>query len=1539
MASERTVRFNFEVNAKTDDIAKLEKGLTALTKSLPPLSVDLDRARGDILALGQSNLQTTALINGQITALRELQTHVATTSPLYRRLGTDMGQLRGRLGELEASMKGTRTAAQELATALNSGIGGSSNKIEGQVAKLRNLMGDLKHNTQELANAYARLNQLETVNNRRSGRQAAIAGNSAVYSATMTSGYGGQDRLPGLPNSVNGLNQRLSELSEDLGNVNRGSQEYINIMREMETINTRLASSNNILSTSINQVARAQSAARRQQEAGIGNGFLNFSRNPTAITDQLADQAATARAIRRNQERVANSPMARQFAADIQAMNRTATLALPAGDTSLPAIRGGARSAFGGNANMEFLGGNRSDEQAAYATRVADRTSNLAQNLRQQNDELNQGFAQQAEIITKGKQRSAELMGITSAAAANNFVSRNAKTPLFGAIEGIGLSKITNQTQLMGQSYGEVATSIRAVTAVSDNSTNSLNQQRQAWQQLGDAVALTPRRLREVNGELQRIDRQLEKRQPRGNRLANFGQTAGAVAASGVFGGPEGLAGAAIGSIWGPVGALAGGTIGAQVGMFRQQIGASAEYSAQIDKLNIALRSVAGSAKEYEAAQLAINSVSVSLNIPILDATQAFTRLSASVKGAGGKISDAEVVFSGVTNAIKATGGSAEDAQSAILAMSQVFGKGKVSAEELQGQLGERLPGAVTLFAQATGRTLPQLSKDLQNGAVGLNDLMKFVIALNEKYGASSLKMAASSAEAGARMKVSLDGLSKSVGSIVAPIGAATQDVVARFADMATRSLRYIGLVKDGFSELGAAGRGKDLQQRATDAYGALGAGTTENSKRAGFNAANELVRTITPQKNVAGIKQNITAYQQAVNLYSKITADGLSDKQIQLLTDNSAKASQLLKAETVKLKELQKQAKPTKFEEPAGGSSDKETKTAAQIAAEQQQLRENDMQAQVRVADAVFQREIELDRKRYDLRKELIELERQTAEGGLFGVRREVQQAVNQLKSQLEGLDRRKFEARNEVRIAEQKLSSAVQVESITSKGTYKQGGYGPGGPNAYAPHFDIARADGKPYSRTALDQYVVVNGRPLSSGVTVKGGEYGASRDGGTRKHGAIDYAFAGNAELSLTNGAKWLKSNKGSYGDNTVFMDGKGEIYRIIHGSFNGQSSTKLPTGVAAQMSRSMKRSANVAIAGLGIPGTQDQAETQDNFDKQKIEYGTQFTQKLTQSVREQTQSLADNNAVQLMRNRLQLQGMRPELIDLEAQKTKLLIEQKAKIEQLDANRNEPGVDYAKTLTEINDSYAKQIELLREITDAQISFNDAARYQQDYRLGDGINEGAKKYVESIGTMHNATSQLAQTGIKGVEDAIFQLTTTGTANFGAFAASILQDTARMIIQQMILRTILQAVGAIGGGGGGGGGGGDMSSMLANQAPYLNANGNAYGANGIIPFANGGIFDSPTLFKFAKGGAMANGVLGEAGPEAIMPLRRGPDGQLGVAAGGGGGGTTNISIAVDASGTKAQGDQGKSGALARDLAAVVDQRLIYHKRPGGILA
>lgn len=59
------------------------------------------------------------------------------------------------------------------------------------------------------------------------------------------------------------------------------------------------------------------------------------------------------------------------------------------------------------------------------------------------------------------------------------------------------------------------------------------------------------------------------------------------------------------------------------------------------------------------------------------------------------------------------------------------------------------------------------------------------------------------------------------------------------------------------------------------------------------------------------------------------------------------------------------------------------------------------------------------------------------------------------------------------------------------------------------------------------------------------------------------------------------------------------------------------------------------------------------------------------------------------------------------------------------------------------------------------------------------------------------------------------------------------------------------------------------------------------FAKGGVVPFASGGVVSSPTYFPLGRG---STGLMGEAGPEAIMPLSRGADGRLGVAMQGGGG-------------------------------------------------
>ena len=108
------------------------------------------------------------------------------------------------------------------------------------------------------------------------------------------------------------------------------------------------------------------------------------------------------------------------------------------------------------------------------------------------------------------------------------------------------------------------------------------------------------------------------------------------------------------------------------------------------------------------------------------------------------------------------------------------------------------------------------------------------------------------------------------------------------------------------------------------------------------------------------------------------------------------------------------------------------------------------------------------------------------------------------------------------------------------------------------------------------------------------------------------------------------------------------------------------------------------------------------------------------------------------------------------------------------------------------------------------------------------------------------------------------------------------------------------------------------------------------FAKNKIVPYAMGGtIVRKPSIFPMANGGV---GLMAEAGyPEAIMPLKRGRDGKLGVIAQGGGVG--NIVVNVDASGSSVEANETQSSELGRMLGAVVQAELIKQKRPGGLLS
>ena len=246
----------------------------------------------------------------------------------------------------------------------------------------------------------------------------------------------------------------------------------------------------------------------------------------------------------------------------------------------------------------------------------------------------------------------------------------------------------------------------------------------------------------------------------------------------------------------------------------------------------------------------------------------------------------------------------------------------------------------------------------------------------------------------------------------------------------------------------------------------------------------------------------------------------------------------------------------------------------------------------------------------------------------------------------------------------------------------------------------------------------------------------------------------------------------------------------------------------------------------------------------------------------------------------------------------------------LEKLNAQVNLLQLDI---LAQTNPALAEHVDLLRQRAAA---LDEATKKQFGKQFSQSFEDGIKSMGDLAGNLGSSFAS----AFEGMANQLTEFVTTGKANFRDFAASVLKDISRMIIRYAIFNAVRGILNAF--------------NPAAAAAPLVQAaNGRVFAQNGIQPFARGGIVDRPTLFPFAKG----TGLMGEAGPEAIIPLKRGRDGKLGVA--GGGGGTTNVVVNVDASGSKVEGDQSQAKALGNVISAAVQSELVRQKRPGGLLA
>ena len=172
------------------------------------------------------------------------------------------------------------------------------------------------------------------------------------------------------------------------------------------------------------------------------------------------------------------------------------------------------------------------------------------------------------------------------------------------------------------------------------------------------------------------------------------------------------------------------------------------------------------------------------------------------------------------------------------------------------------------------------------------------------------------------------------------------------------------------------------------------------------------------------------------------------------------------------------------------------------------------------------------------------------------------------------------------------------------------------------------------------------------------------------------------------------------------------------------------------------------------------------------------------------------------------------------------------------------------------------------------------------------DNLNNKTDKYKITLDQVKDTLANQMTSAIEGLID--------GTKTLGQSLSGLLRTFASMFLRSGI-------------------------GSLVNQI-FPSAKGNVFAQNGIVPYAKGGYIGRPTM-----------ALMGEAGPEAVLPLRRGRGGRLGVETSGGGVGS--VTVNVDATGSAVEGNEAQASQLGKAIGIAVQQELVKQKRPGGLLA
>jgi tape measure domain-containing protein len=260
------------------------------------------------------------------------------------------------------------------------------------------------------------------------------------------------------------------------------------------------------------------------------------------------------------------------------------------------------------------------------------------------------------------------------------------------------------------------------------------------------------------------------------------------------------------------------------------------DVSLQLDAINQRLIFVTGSAQGAAAEFDFISKEADRLNQNILVLGQGFSKFSAGAKSIL-EINEIKESFLGVVEAGTALKLTSDQINGALLALTQIASKGKVQAEELRGQIGERLPGAFSIAARAMNVTEQELNKMLETGQVLSKDFLPaFGKELRKTFGDDATRAAESGIGKINEYNNAIIGLRTTIGTLFSEPASAVTEFFTSFATGFDIGLQQVNLRVEKLSlafqklgpELALAFAESARQSLFEDLADAIGA-TTEN--------------------------------------------------------------------------------------------------------------------------------------------------------------------------------------------------------------------------------------------------------------------------------------------------------------------------------------------------------------------------------------------------------------------------------------------------------------------------------------------------------------------------------------------------------------------------------------------------------------------------------------------------------------------------------------------------------------------------------------